>query len=1139
MSARFKPLPQLEGEQALAADPSVHASLSASAGTGKTQVLTARVLRLLLKGARPESILCLTFTKAAAAEMANRIGARLATWVRLKDSELATDLLNLGERNDPPSRQRARRLFAKVLEAPGGLKIQTIHAFAQSLLAAFPAEAGIVPGFQPIEGRAEQELVRRTLADLLAGAEAGGDDQLTSDVQCLSRRLWEGDAVAYLEACARRADALAAFGDRETIEPKLRAVMALPNGEPEALLLNRCGDEEFDCGTLRRLLDANRQWATDSGRTICANIEEWLNSAPNERVRGLEKLATKLVTKDFRPYKVSPKQIAVCADYEELVRRLATLLQEINQLKHGLKLAADMAAGVRAGQAFAAAYTRAKRSAGVADFNDLIAWTRRLLGRPGMGEWVRYKLDRQIDHILVDEAQDTNAAQFEIIKPLAEELFTGASETDERWRTLFAVGDHKQSIYGFQGSDPDQFRRFVEHFDARATELRQAQDPDTAGHLAREFRRLSIAASFRSAQPILDVVDAVVADIGHEEMGLPGVPDRHSAYHSKRIGQVELWPPFEAEDADEGSEEGEESWVGLSARLYADDLAARVHALTQQAPMLASTGRKLTPGDIMVLVRSRKALAPLIVARLFARDVPVAGVDRLQLQAPLAVQDLLAAIRFAVQPGDDLSLANLLVSPLLGWDQKQLFKLAHGRKSSLWRQLRARADEGEPFASAHELLSDLLRIADFTPPSRFLETILIGPMQGRRRLYSRLGLSSRDPIDELMNSALEFERTQNASLDGFLTWFSRGEVEVQRDAAAPANEVRVMTVHGAKGLEAPVVILADSTANPEKLGRISPAFDFPVPGSGIVPLLRPKKQELCFPFEELIADEKKRGLQEHWRLLYVALTRAADRLIVAGLAPPPKKDGSDSRPANCWHRSVERGLASLAAEQLEDGRLVYRPAGEVKPRAGKPKTELAPVRLPEWAFQPAPPEARPPRPLAPSALAEDRESAPPPSAAMRATAERGTLIHALLERLPPLAPEHRRGAALRWLEASAGIAAAAMRDEIADLVCGLLGDERFAGLFGPNSLAEAPIAATLPDGRVIAGTVDRLLVEEGRVRVVDYKTGRAPATEDEIPVSHRQQMRAYVEALSVIFPGRTVEAALLYTSSATLFDVAG
>ncbi|HEV8406559.1 MAG TPA: UvrD-helicase domain-containing protein, partial [Sphingomicrobium sp.] len=217
MSERLKPFPELMGEQALAVDPMVHAAVSASAGSGKTHVLTARVLRLLLRGARPESILCLTFTKAAAAEMSNRIGVRLAGWVRLKDSELATDLDHLGESTDARTRERARQLFARVLDCPGGLKILTIHAFAQSLLAAFPAEAGITPGFQPIEGRAEQELVRRTLADLMADAEARGEAGLMNDVQVLSRRLGETGAVEYLQACARKADAMMRLGPPGTV----------------------------------------------------------------------------------------------------------------------------------------------------------------------------------------------------------------------------------------------------------------------------------------------------------------------------------------------------------------------------------------------------------------------------------------------------------------------------------------------------------------------------------------------------------------------------------------------------------------------------------------------------------------------------------------------------------------------------------------------------------------------------------------------------------------------------------------------------------------------------------------------------------------------------------------------------------
>jgi ATP-dependent helicase/nuclease subunit A len=557
--------------------------------------------------------------------------------------------------------------------------------------------------------------------------------------------------------------------------------------------------------------------------------------------------------------------------------------------------------------------------------------------------------------------------------------------------------------------------------------------------------------------------------------------------------------------------------------------------MVAEAPYLASTGRPLTPGDILVLVRSRGELASLIVARLFSAGVPVAGVDRLHLHEPIVVQDLLAAMRFAVQPNDDLNLANLLVSPLVGWDQDQLRELAFGRKVSLWRELRQRAAE---FSEAHEALSELLRIADFTTPSRFLQTILSGPMQGRRRLYGRLGMAARDAIDELMNSAIEFERNEIASLDRFLAWFSRGTVDVQRDPGMPANQVRVMTVHGAKGLEAPVVILADATADPARLGRTPLTVDLVVDPWGKVPLLRPKKDERCSPFNDIIVDQEKRDLEEHWRLLYVALTRAADRLIVSGVQPRTKKDGSDSRPPNCWHRIVEQAMHQVGAEAAEAPwgvALRYGSAGAAPGRKAKRKLDIPAIAIPEWVRQPAPEEERPPRPLAPSAIGEDDEAAPPPSEAMREAARRGTLIHHLLERLADVAPEARRKSAECWL---ADRVDSALSRDIADQVCSVLSDQRFAPLFGPGSLPEAPLAATLADGRVIAGTVDRLLVEDARVSVLDFKTGKVPKSETEIPAAHRRQMEAYLEALRVIFPGREIRAALLYTAEPQLVELA-
>ena len=1133
MARRRKLLPELQGAQAEAVDPRIHATLSASAGTGKTQVLTGRVLRLLLSGADPETILCLTFTKAGAAEMANRIGAQLARWVRMPDNDLKKDLFALGERDDPVTRQRARRLFAKVLDAPGGLRIQTIHSFAQALLASFPDEAGIAPGFKPIEGRAEQELARTTLANLMAQAESAGNSALIADVQRLSLRLGEDDAVNYLMRCARAADAMAGFGSPDSIEPLLRRVMNLPEESIADYIAHSCHDDRFDCDLLTAIANANRRWGAQTGLGHAQAISDWLALTPIERAAALPQLR-KVVLTDRDTLKVSAGQTKAEPHYETHAGRLAVLIGELLRLQNGAALAADMAAGLRAGQAFAAAYAAAKRSVGVADFDDLIAWTRRLLEQPGIGDWVRFKLDRRTDHILVDESQDTNRAQWDIVKALAAEFFTGSSEADAQHRTIFMVGDFKQAIFRFQGTDPKEFRRAADWVRTNSAALHLAALDGESVVRPAEYRELSIEASFRSAPAILELVDAVIAEIEPQAMGLPDRPNPHRAHFGQRPGEVVLLKPFAAQDDDE--DEGEEGWLGEDERLFAGELAREVRRWLDAQPVLATTRRPLTPGDILVLVRSRGELASLIVARLFEEGVPVAGIDRLHLHKPLAVKDLLAAIQFAVQPLDDLNLANLLVSPLVGWDQDRLRELAYGRKGPLWPALVGRADERPEFAAARELLGSLLAMADYTTPHRFLETILSGPINGRRKLYGRLGRAARDPVEELLSSALEFERAETPSLDRFLAWFNAGDVEIKRDPSAPANAVRVMTVHGAKGLEAPVVLLADATADPSRLGGPARTLDFPLPGIGKAPLLRPRKAERLPPFEALIETEEAAGLEEHWRLLYVAMTRASERLVVAGLDTSTKS----GLPENCWHVRVQRALERLGAEsqphEVWGEALTYRglvPAAPIRPRA--PPQPVPAAALPDWAHNPAPAEARPPRPLAPSAILDDNLPSPPPSQAQAAAARRGVLLHRLFERLPAVAADHRFDTALLWLARSAGVADERLRAEIAGAACAIIGDPDYAELFAPGSLAEAAIAATLDDGRVIAGTVDRLLVGPGRVRVIDFKTGgRVPSGADDVPHPHKAQMAAYADALRVIFPGRTVEAALLYTSGPEL-----
>ena len=1134
MRRRLKPFHLLEGAQAAASDPLVHAALSASAGTGKTHVLTSRVLRLLLRGTPPSSILCLTFTKAGAAEMANRLGERLAHWVRLPDEALKKELFALGERNDPLAVDRARRLFAEVLDAPGGgLRIQTIHSFAQALLASFPAEAGVVPGFRPIEGRAENELARRTLAALLEEAEASKESQLIDDVSTLSLRLGEAGAEGYLMDCARSHEAMGALGDPQTIEARLFGLLGVDGSDPAAEMQRRLGHDELDLDLFERLIAANRAWGTETGKKIVANLTTFLGSPRAGRVSLLDDIGSGLLTAKGEPCKSKPKQVQAEPDYNELVAEFANWLVELRTLVRACELARIQAAGLRAGQSFARSYVRAKQAQGVADFDDLIAWTRQLFEQPGMGEWVRYKLDQRTDHILVDEAQDTNADQWAIVDALAEEYFTGNPEAEHLWRTLFMVGDYKQAIFGFQGTNPKEYEQFRARISARAATLLEAADQ--AEIRAREFRDLSIDASFRSSPPVLEVVDSLIKDVGFRMMGLAEPPNPHTPYHADRPGRVELWPAFETAIEAE-AEEGEEGWIDEPARLYADAIARQVKRWLADAPVMATSKRPLSAGDILILVRSRTELASLIVARLYAQGVPVAGIDRLHLHKPLAVKDLLSAISFAVQPLDDLNLAALLVSPLIGWDQQQLYDLAYNRKGKLWTELASRREERPHWTAAHGILAGWLAMADYVTPARFLETILSGPLDGRRKLLRRLGEAARDPIEELVASALAFEQEEIASLDRFLAWFGQGKVEVKRDPAAPSNAVRVMTVHGAKGLEAPLVILADATHDPEKVGGTSPVMEVPIPGVGKVPIIRPRKDECATIFRAIIDAAKEADRDEHWRLAYVGLTRAAERLVVAGVKP--RRDV----PQGSWHAATARAMQSLGAASTEiegwGSALVWEGARAAPARARPRKVTLEPITVPDWLRSFAPVEARPPRPLAPSQIVEDREASPPPTPEMREAARRGTLLHALFERLPGVADADRMALAQRWL-ARMGVTDDSGR-EIASAACSVIADPAYADLFGPSSLAEAPIAAILADGRVIAGAVDRLCIGEDLVRVIDFKTGRSvPSDLGSVPPGHRAQMEAYAEALAVIFPGRRIEASLLYTSGPRLITLPG
>jgi ATP-dependent helicase/nuclease subunit A len=1120
---RASGLAELDARQGAAADPESHVWLGASAGTGKTQVLSARVLRLMLDGVSPEAILCITFTKAGAAEMAHRIHERLAAWVRMDDGDLRLDLRALGLAWDRPGLMaRARSLFATVIDSPGGaIRVQTIHSFCQTLLASFPLEAKLLPGFRAIEEDEAGALQRQVLGELLEE----GDERaaLRDSAAMLSRRLGQEAALSFLSSCA------AVFGGpRAALPPSahdLRAAFDLPAGDADAWIADALAAGAIAEADIRAVATSGADWGTKTGLACSDVMVGWLIADAAARAAMLGELIGCFLTAkgELRADFAGDKgRMTDCVDSAV---RIVDAAQVLLGTATAMRVADELAAAWKFGRRFAEGYALAKRDGGLADFDDLITLAGSLLRVSSFGEWVRFKLDQRTDHILVDEAQDTNMRQWGIVLSMAEEFFAGAGAKEERIRTLFTVGDRKQAIFGFQGTEPKAFATARDMFHAMG---------EIGGQ---PFRQVDLVSNYRSTPAVLAVVDAWLAAGGAEAMGLDGDEPPHRPYRELHAGQVELWQPLPVGKAlDAEAEEGGDEDGGDASAPASDPasmrLARAIAGEVQDWIAHGKDGRPVAPGDIMILVRRRRDLAARIVARLQALHVPVAGVDRFALTQPLAVQDLIAAMRFAVQPLDDLNLASLLVSPLIGWSQDELYARTHKRgRAALWEHLRA--VEGDLPATTMAALRALLGMADFTTPFRFLETILSGPIDGRRKLTARLGREARDPIDELLNQALAFEARETVSLLGFLTAVESSGADIKRQTEARSDVVRVMTVHGSKGLQAPIVILADAT---DDAGIGHRPFSVDVAGWEKLPVFAVPADERHGKLAEAYDVAARAAAEEHWRLFYVAMTRAEEILIVAGVT----KKADRTIPEASWHAAVGDVLSGMGSEWEDAGpmwgqRRIHRTnAGKWAKKEKAAKVAAPALVLPGWATRPAPEEARPPRPLAPSALGEDDVAVPPQGSARVAAVERGLLLHALFERLPPVAAERRRAAALHWLAAQAPALGEAAREAMVGEVLAVLDDPAHATLFGPGSLAEVPLSAVV-EGMVVAGIVDRLLVTDDAVTVIDYKTGRhVPESAAAVAPAYLRQMAAYRDALRVIFPGRRVEAALLYTAGPQL-----
>jgi ATP-dependent helicase/nuclease subunit A len=1107
--------PATRARQLAASDPARSAWVSANAGSGKTYVLAQRVIRLLHAGVNPSRILCLTFTKAAAANMAERVFDRLRSWTRLDDADLARAIEETtGGRPNPAQLERARTLFARTIETPGGLKVQTIHAFCEKLLHQFPFEANAPAQFRVAEGLQESEMLRLAVRDAMERA-AHGDAPLQRAVGRLSVALGRDGLRKLLREAAGRRDEIAAllaeFGSAERYaEAVAREIGIAPDEDPrrcDAELVEGAGGLEGMRALAAATLEANGRPSEVSDLLFAAVAAE-----PERRA---EIWRAAFLAKDGPRKRLLLKAGATARP--DLVERLEAEQARVAALaerRKGALLVERTADLARLADVILTRYAERKAQAGLLDFHDLIAKTERLLkGAPSA--WIMWKLDQGVDHILVDEAQDTSPAQWSILLSLADEFFSGAGRGGERARTFFAVGDEKQSIFSFQGAAPRLFGETRRDLARRFAAMDRADS----------FREVELKLSFRSAKAVLEAVDHVfLAPERRRGLSSDDVSPTHESWKSELPGLFEIWPtiaPQEEPAPDDWSPTAARAAEAPEARL-ADRVAAYVAGLlAPDSPERVHDEdrrpRPVRPSDVMILVRSRGAIFEAVIRALKARGLPTAGADRIRLAEHLAVKDLLAAARAALLSADDLTLAAALKSPLAGLDDDDLVALALDRRGSLAAALtHARAPR---LKDAAALVARWREDARVLSPFAFFSALL-GERGGRRAFLERLGPEAGDVLDEFMALALEHEQTAAVSLPRFVEAIESGEIEIKREGEA-AELVRVMTAHAAKGLEAKIVILPDTCGKPfepthqPRLHR-SPRAAAP---DGATPLLIVAGASADDPAAAVEAKRlfREAAEDEHRRLLYVALTRAEERLIVAGA------HGKKAPPADCWR--------AIVADALEaEGRLVAAPAfwdesetilrRAVGDAARSPAPEPAPVPdvpTPEWLLRPAAPE-RGPAFLSPSASAPTIAGE-----AGRRARLRGRRLHEIVEGLAALPPEARRRAAEALPPAEGDLGAAALR---------LIEDPRLQKLFGPGSRAEVGVRAALPSGEIVAGRVDRLHVGPEEILIGDVKSGGSAEAE-----RHAPQMRLYKAALEAIHPGRRVRMLLLFAGDGAAVEI--
>lgn len=1128
---------EVERQQNKASDPQYSIWTSASAGSGKTTVLVKRLLRMLLNNIEPSKILCITFTNTGAAEMKNRINEKLASWTVMDDGELKKEIIKLDEKDNIEQKLKtARTLFAKILDNSNDFKILTIHSFCQQIIKRFPLEANIVPNFQILDEISSLELLMQAEKELLKS----NNEEIKKSIQYIFTYINEDQFIELLKQAINQKDNLlyikSKFYTIQGIIDELQKIFKIDNKKE----LENIEDEFYENTDFTIINQGIKDSLNNSDNKFNNKFIKIITEYQKDKDLIYDyincflttdgKITSRLLSKDMQ--KVFP-------ELHDFILKEAERSYQTKEYINNLTNFEFTSAFLNITYYIFEIYSFLKKQKGCLDYSDLIFETNKLLsnskfnnldGENAFSSWINYKLDEGIDHILIDEAQDTSPLQWDIVRSITTEFFSGQGQKGELDRTIFVVGDEKQSIFSFQGAEPDIFNLTLKDYKYKIEQC------------GKKFDNIFLNTSFRSLKSVLNVVDEVFAE-PYRKNAITKLVDKitHKVAREESAGKVEIWPLVEEKDIEQEKTEKVEKNTPLDWQInytekieksnkqkLAETIANEVYDWFKNGKTICDRklkcSRKLKYSDIMILVRSRdKDFINYLVRQFNKKHIPTMGNDKFDLLNNIISQDIISLLKFLIFNEDDLVLANIVKSPFLNLDEEDLYTLCdykNENQCSLWTAFQ----NIEKYKNQKIFLEDIIEKSKNTSIYELL--LYIFEVQNTKKLFKqRFQYIADEILNEFLNLANEYEKTHNNStILNFISFLENTDLEIKRDMEQKTDEIKILTVHASKGLESPIVILPDTNHTTKTIQRIDEILRYKEEGNDYyIPMIQKEKTILI---EEIKDSMKNKIEEEYLRLLYVAMTRAENELYICDY----KRKGESKE--NCWYSILLNTIQNNKDVKIRhskniEGDILYigdqdnycNILASCNNQQKNYKIEEEKINEIIATFSQNKEKTNEIKIINPSIYYQENAIKTPIQNSENL--ENGKLVHKLLEILPNLDSGEWQDIIDIYLRNSNN------KEKITNIVLNILNNQEFNFLFSKNSKAEVPIFAKI-DGNIISGKIDRLSIIDDTVYIVDYKNTNT--LYNTIPEKYKIQLNLYKKVLEKIYTDKKIKCYILWTS---------